>query len=109
MEAMDEIIREAETARAAVRHLWQSHRITYRPIVMVVFAMALDERRSYEHVLQEWAEYEQIEGGYWPASRWHSEICYRLLKAGVDAKGDAAAWMQQQAKEVRQLADGISA
>lgn len=109
METKEDIMREARTARAAVQHLWQAHRITYRPIVMVVFGMALDERRTYEQVLQDWADYEQVdEGHHWPACRWHSEICYRLLKAGVDTDS-AAAWMQQRAKEVRELADRISA
>ena len=109
METKEDIMREARTARAAVQHLWQSHRITYRPIVMVVFGMALDERRTYEQVLQDWADYEQVgEGHHWPSSRWHSEICYRLLKAGADTDSTAA-WMQQQAKEVRELADRISA
>lgn len=109
METKEDIMREARIARAAVQHLWQAHRITYRPIVMVVFGMALDERRTYDQVLQDWADYEQVdEGHHWPASRWHSEICYRLLKAGADTDS-AAAWMQQRAKEVRELADRISA
>lgn len=108
MDTMDEILREAATARASVRHLWEAHRITYRPIVMVVHAMALDEGRTYEQVLQDWAAYEKVGGSYWPASRWHSEICYRLLKAGVELD-DVKDWMQQQAKEVRELANGISA
>ena len=109
METKEDIMREARTARAAVQHLWQAHRITYRPIVMVVFGMALDERRTYEQVLQDWADYEQVdEGHHWPACRWHSEICYRLLKAGAEPER-VSDWMKQQAKEVRELADRISA
>lgn len=115
METKEDIMREARTARAAVQHLWQAHRITYRPIVMVVFGMALDERRTYEQVLQDWADYEQMGENHhrWPASRWHSEICYRLLKAEAEIPGGVLggipAWMQQRAKEVRELADRISA
>ena len=109
METKEDVMREARMSRAAVRHLWEKSKITYRPIVMVVFAMALDDRRTYEQVLQDWADYEQIDEGHrWPASRWNSEICYRLLKAGVDTK-NVAAWMRQQAREVRELANRISA
>lgn len=109
METKEDIMREARTARAAVQHLWQAHRITYRPIVMVVHAMALDERRTYRQVLQDWAEYEEVkEGHHWSASRWHSEICYRLLRAGAEPER-VSDWMKQQAKEVRELADRISA
>lgn len=109
-DASAEVLREARTARAAVQHLWEAHRITYRPIVMVVFAMALYEGKSYEEALEDWADYEQVdEGHHWPASRWHSEICYRLLKAGAEAAGGVPDWMQQRAKEVRELADRVSA
>lgn len=109
MEAKEDIMREARTARAVVRHLWEKYRITYRPIVMVVHAMALDEKRTYRQVLQDWAEYEEVqEGHHWPASRWHSEICYRLLKAGADTDS-VPDWMQRAAEEVRELADRISA
>lgn len=108
MDTMDEILKEAATARASVRHLWEAHRITYRPIVMVVFGMALDERRTYRQVLQDWADYEEVkEGLHWSATRWHSEICYRLLKAGVEPER-VSDWMKQQAKEVRELADRVS-
>lgn len=109
METMEEIMREERLFRAATQHLWQCRRITYRPIVMIVFGMALDERRTYEQVLRDWAEYEQVsECHHWPARRWHSEICYRLLKANADTHC-VSAWMQQQAKEVRELADRIFA
>lgn len=109
MEIKEDVMREARTARAAVRHLWEKYRITYRPIVMVVHAMALDEKRTYRQVLQDWAAYEEIqEGHHWSACRWNSEICYRLLKAGAEPER-VSDWMKQTAKEVRELADGISA
>lgn len=108
MDTMDEILREAATARTAVRHLWQEHHITYRPIVMVVFGMALDLNRSYDQVLQDWADYEDVYGSKWSASRWHSEICYWLLQAGVETDS-VKDWMQERAKEVRQLADRVPA
>lgn len=101
-------------AKAAIRHLWQRHRITYKPIVTIVFDMALDSSRSYEAALEDWAATqcgppEQPIAGKrysWPASRWHSEICYRLLKAGEECPGGVAAWFKAEAKEVRQLAEG---
>lgn len=109
-DASAEVLREARTARAAVRHLWEAYRITYRPIVMVVFAMALYEGKSYEEALEDWADYEQVEEGHhWPASRWHSEICYRLLATEEEAETCVHVWLTRWAKEVRELADRISA
>lgn len=94
-------------AKAAIRHLWQRHRITYKPIVTLVYDMALDSSRSYEAALEDWAATQTVGGAwYWPASCWHSEICYRLLKAGEECPGGVAAWFETEAKEVRQLAEG---
>lgn len=108
-ETKEEVLREARIARAAARYLWEKHQISHRPIIMVVFAMALDEKRTYRQVLKEWAAYEEVkEGHHWTATRWHSEICYRLLKAGAEPER-VSDWMRQAAEEVRKLADGISA
>jgi len=101
-------------AKATIRHLLQRHRITYKPIVTIVYDMALDSSRSYEAALKDWAATqcgppEQPIAGKrysWPASRWHSEICYRLLKAGEECPGGVAAWFEAEAKEVRQLVEG---
>lgn len=88
-------------------HLWQEYRITYRPIIEIVAEMAMDMVLGYEDALNEWATAEALETPYacWPASRWHSEICYRLLKAGCEVTGGVAAWMKARAEEVRRLAD----
>lgn len=90
----------------AYRHLWVSYKLTYRPIVAIVAAMAMDEKRSFEAALEAWAEWEADGKPYaWPASRWRSEICYRLLKVGQEAPGGLAAWFEARAKEVRQIAN----
>lgn len=54
--------------------------ISDRACVMVLFAM-LNEDIGYEDALKVWARYEN--GGCWSAQRWHSEICYQLLKAWI--------------------------
>lgn len=109
MEMWDKLL-ERESAAAAVRHLWQEHGITYRPIVMVVFGMACAPDTTYWEVLEIWAQYVAECDGFpaWPASRWHSEICYKLLKAGY-AGPSAEAWMKDRAREVREIANGIYA
>lgn len=95
---------------AAVLHLWQAHGITYRPIVQIVAEMALDRSLRYAEALEDWAKAKALETpcGCWPSSRWHSEICYRLLKVDARVEGGAAAWMEARAKEVRAIADGVS-
>lgn len=110
MDTKEEIMREARIARAAARYLWEAKRVSYRPIVMVVFGMALDERRTYEQVLQDWADYEQDENGHhWTASRWHGEICRHLLATEEEAETCVHVWLTRWAKEVREYADGVSA
>ena len=98
-------------ADAARRHLWRAFGITYKPIVEVVAEMALDRSLRYWEALEEWATVKALETpcGCWPATRWHSEICYRLLKVDAKVDGGAAAWIEARAKEVRAIADGISA
>lgn len=95
---------------AAVLHLWQAHGITYRPIVQIVAEMALDRSLRYAEALEDWAQAKALETpcGCWPSSRWHSEICYRLLKVDARVEGGAAAWMEARAKEVRAIADRVS-
>ena len=101
---------ERKCATAAIRHLWQKYGIAYRPIVMVVFAMACSPGAAYWDILETLAEY-ALDGCSlppWPAARWHSEICYRVLKTG-DSCASAEEWLRDRAKEVRDIADGISA
>lgn len=95
---------------AATLHLWQRYRVTYRPIVQIVAEMALDRSLRYAEALEDWATAKALETPYgcWPSTRWHSEICYRLLKAGDECPGGAAAWMEARAKEVREIADRVS-
>ena len=93
-----------------IRHLWKVHGITYHPIIQIVCEMALDRSLGYDEALEEWAatELDGANFGCWPASRWHSEICYRLLKTGREITGSVADWMEERAKEVRAIADGVS-
>lgn len=92
----------------AIRYLWMSYGLTYRPIVAITAVMAMDEKQSFESALEMWAEWEAEGKPYaWPASRWRSEICYRLLKVGQDAPGGLAPWFEARAKEVRDIANGI--
>lgn len=94
---------------AAVMHLWQKHGITYVPIVEIITEMALDRSLRYQEALEDWATAKAEEDFFpWPSSRWHSEICYRLLKVDARVEGGAAAWMEARAKEVRAIADGVS-
>lgn len=99
---------EATVITTAIRHLRDSYGISYRPIVAIVSAMALNEKRSFELGLNLWAEW-KAEGKphAWPASRWRSEICYRLLKVGQTAPGGLEAWFEDRAKEVREIANRV--
>lgn len=95
-------------AEAAIRLLWKEYHITYRPIVSIVAVMAMDEARSLEDALQWWADFEAIGKSFtWPASRWRSNICYRLLKVGQDAPGGLELWFKARAKEVRDIANRV--
>lgn len=102
---------ERRCAGAAINHLWNKHRIAYKPIVMIVYDMAVSPGKPYWEALADWAAYEDFGNALlqWPACRWHSEICYRLLKAGADVPEGVAAWFAERAREVRAIADGISA
>ncbi len=94
----------------AIRLLWKKYHITYRPIVSIVAVMAMDETRSLDDALQWWTDFEAIGKAFsWPASRWRSNICYRLLKVGQDAPGGLEPWFKARAKEVREIADGVCA
>lgn len=55
--------------------------IRHRACVMVLLAMVMEPRLTYREALKLWAEYEF--DGAWPPERWHSEICYHMLKAWV--------------------------
>ena len=99
---------EGDVINAAIRHLWEAHGLTYRPIVAITAVMAMDEKRSFESAVRWWAEYEAEGKPYaWPASRWRSEICYRLLKVGEEAPGGLPHWFEARAKEVREIANRV--
>jgi hypothetical protein len=88
--------------------LWQEYGITYRPIVAIVVVMAMNENLSLADALKWWAEWEAKDKSFaWPASRWRSEICYRLLKVGQEPPGGLAAWFEARAKEVRDIANRV--
>lgn len=93
---------------AAVRHLWTAHGIAYKPIIAIVAAMAEDEELSFENALQWWAEWKaQGESYAWPATRWKSEIAYRLLKVNAKCSGGIGLWMDARAREVREIANRV--
>ena len=95
---------------AAILHLWQVYGITYEPIVEIVTELALDRSLRYLEALEDWAKAKAERDAFaWPSTRWHSEICYRLLKVEANVEGGAAAWIEARAKEVRAIADGIPA
>ena len=100
---------ERECARATIAHLWQTYGISYRPIVWVVFEMALESETTYSDLLEVVAQYAVDSGGLpaWTASRWNSEICYHLLKK-VDIDSSAEEWLRERAEEVRAIAGGVS-
>ena len=104
MDNLDETV-ERQCAAAAVRHLREVHGITYGPIVMVAFAMACAPDVTYSDVLECLAQYV---GGF-DAQRWHTEICYHLLKSGTDLSSGTEQWFVDRAKEVRDIANRISA
>ena len=95
---MDE--RERRIAAAARTHLARIG-LNYRPAVMILYCMAA-EGYDYRHCLEEWAAYEDTPT--WTPDRWHSEMCYMLLKSKAEVVGGVAAWFEEQAKEVRRLA-----
>lgn len=110
MRTWDDELKERRRAREAVRHLWVNHGITYRPIVMVVYAMAICPAVPYRDVLDEWAKYDCkiIDMPTMDAELWHSEFCRRLLLAGADVSEGVERWFEKRAEEVRSYADGIS-
>ena len=104
MEDWEKIV-ERPCAAAAIRHLWQMHQVTYRPIVMAVFGMAVAPGATYWDILEAVAQYM----GVGSAREWHTDICYHLLKAGAEVEGSAEEWLRSRAEEVRRIADGICA
>lgn len=109
MEVWEKLL-EHEAATVAVRHLWKEYGITYMPIVMVVFGLACAPDTTYWEVLEMLTQYVAGRDGLpaWPVNRWHSEICYKLLKSGYDG-ASVEGWMEERAKEVRDIANGIYA
>lgn len=73
---VEQSIRACNAAREALAR----DGIHDRACTMVLFAM-LVEGLCYVEAVKAWAAYES--GGIWPPERWHSEICYRLLKAWI--------------------------
>lgn len=101
---------EDRIVETAIRHLWKDYRITYRPIISIVAVMAMDEARRLDDALQWWADFEAVGKPFaWPATRWRSNICYRLLKVGQEAPGGLEQWFKDRAREVREIADGVRA
>ena len=99
-------VRVLRTARAAVQCMTEIG-ANRRPIVMIVFDMALSPGKPYRDALADWAAYEDYPAQ--SAHRWHAEICYWLLKDRQEVPEGVAAWFEERAKEVRRLADGVPA
>lgn len=96
-----ELVRELRLA-AAARSVLVKYGVSYDPAVMVLFDMAL-KGCGYREAVDDWTAHKEA----WSASRWHSEICYQLLKAGIEER--TANWFAERREEVVRLADGISA
>lgn len=86
----------------AARRILAKYGVAYRTAIMVLFDMAL-KGCGYREAVDDWTAYKET----WPASRWHSEICYRLLEAGIEDR--TANWFAERREEVVRLADGVSA
>lgn len=77
---MSEVTQEIRCCYVCQQQL-AKHGVHDRACTMVLFAM-VQEGISYVEAVKAWAEYETPGG--WDAHRWHSEICYVLLRAWVD-------------------------
>ena len=92
-----EIERELRRAKQCQIALLR-HGVKDRACTMVLYTM-LSEGMLYRDALDCWAEYEL--GGIWAPERWHSEICYALLRAGLQVHPDI--WFGQLVGEVAAL------
>lgn len=81
--------------------------IKYRAATLVLFGM-VEADLTYWESLTCFADWErQHDGVRFPVERWHSEVCYQLIKAWIIEP--PAQWLEVMAGEVKQLADGIPA
>lgn len=93
-------------ARESIRHMWQKYGITYKPLVMAIFALASGQVPTYREALDCFCEYAQKKGwGELSAEQWHAEICRHLLGAGIDMPYGADAWIEECARDVAALAE----
>lgn len=99
--------RERRHIAAAVRYLWEAHRMAYFPVVAMVYAMACEPGSSFDDMLWTWTEYDHKILGYpkRPQEEWRSEVCRRLLMAGADTSEGIERWFEERAKEVREIED----
>ena len=81
--------------------------IEYRAATLVLFGM-VEAGLTYWESLTCFVDWErQHDGVRFPVERWHSEMCYRLIKAWIIEP--PAQWFGVMAVEVEQFADGVSA
>lgn len=93
----EKISRELRCA-AAARSVLAKYGITYQPAVMVLFDMVL-EGCTYRQALADWTAFKET----WGETRWQSEICFRLLQAGIEER--AGNWFAARAREAREIAN----
>lgn len=94
----------------ATRTVLKKHRLLRRPFIMMVYVMARFPEFDYQAALADWAAYEEFgDGLQWSAARWNTEFCYWLIKTRADVPNGVAAWFAERAREVRAIADGVSA
>lgn len=93
--------RERRIAAAALRTLAR-YGVAGVPATMILFCMAAEGMR-YHEALAEWAAFKAT----YSECRWHSEVCYALLKAGIEER--AADWFAARVREVKEIENGISA
>lgn len=82
----------AQACRAALTRdgVWEMQ------CVMILFAM-VDGAVDYSTALDAWAEYQESVG--WDSHRWHRELCYHLLRAGIEE--EPAMYFDRKAREIR--------
>ena len=101
-----------EMTRFTIRVLYEKFKITYRPIVYITALMAADVELDYYDALDVWSRkapkiLDQPSLDWMDAVQWHADFCYRILKAGAEPEEGLKKWFEDQAEEVRMLADRI--
>ena len=101
-----------EMTRFAVRVLYEEFKITYKPIVYIAALMAADVELDYYDALEAWSRMahkvlRQPSLEWMDVVQWNADLGYHILKAGAEPEDGLKKWFEDQAEEVRMLADRI--